>query len=650
MKDDNNETILVCVGTSPYGARLVHLAHQMSSSQETPWHVVYVESRNPEALAPRAQNRTWSVLQLAESLGGMTAVLTGPSPAKAILSYARTHDVTQIIIGQSDLPPWRRRLGLSVVDRLLRRGGDMNLFVARHPDFSPVLTSDESVRYHSATWKHYAAAVGLAVLATVIGLPARGLIAPSNFMTSYLLALVISAVYMGFGPAALTGLCAIVAFDFFYLPPYYRLAIPDWGNLLPLISFLVIAGVITTFVNRSRRQAHAARQREAHTHALYRLSRDLAASTDMDAVLTAAIEHWCHILGGEAAVLLPDDEGCLRIQAESAGFNVSPEVVEMVISNYARIQSSSLHIRPLSDTIGISQIMLKTSEDTVGVLLAQQDQRERPFSLEQDRLTEVFANQVALAIERIHFARQARETEMLKATEALQTAILNAVSHDLRTPLSSITGVLSTLDEEAELLSEQAQHELVGTALSEAQRLNHLVGNLLDISRIQADALHLTEEFNDVQDLVGSVLVNLEPYLEAHPIKTSIPDSLPLVPMDFVLISRILHNVIDNAIKYTPEGAPIEVSATLNEPWLEIRVADRGPGLPPKDLERVFDMFYRSSQTGEIQGTGLGLAISRGIVKAHGGRIWAENRSDGGLRVSVALPLSESIPHRSVSC
>jgi two-component system sensor histidine kinase KdpD len=284
----------------------------------------------------------------------------------------------------------------------------------------------------------------------------------------------------------------------------------------------------------------------------------------------------------------------------------------------------------------------------VGVLLAQWNQRERPFSLVQDRLTEAFANQVALAIERIHFARQAREAEMLKATEALQTAILNAVSHDLRTPLSSITGVLSTLDDESELLSEQTRHELVGTALSEAQRLNRLVGNLLDISRIQADALHLTEELNDVQDLVGSVLVNLEQHLETRPVKTSIPDSLPLIPMDFVLISRALHNVIDNAIKYSPEGTPLEIRAALNEPWLEICVADRGPGLPPTDLQHVFDMFYRSSQTGKIQGTGLGLAISQGIVEAHGGRIWAENRPEGGLRVTLALPLSESRSCESV--
>jgi two-component system, OmpR family, sensor histidine kinase KdpD len=632
------QRVLVLVGTSPHGEELVRITHKMASQQQVPWHATYVEASAPRSSGARAQARVWSVLRLAESLGGATSILTGPSSPDAILAHAREMGITQIVVGNPDLPVWRRILGLSLIDRLLRAGHDIDFHVVNHRERSEPVEPSRPHRDPGPSWQ-YPAALGLVALATLGSLPARGLVAPSTFITPYLLALVIAAVYLDFGATTFVALSSVLAFDLFFLPPYYSLVPSDWSNLLPLIGFLPIGGVISSLVRRSRHQTEAARQREAHTHALYLLSRDLAASTDLAAILSVVIEHWCRLFGVDAAVMIADGEG-LRVGGKSAGFELTPAAVEAAVRTYDAVGSAK-GAPPSSRHPGMPQTVLRTANSVVGILIEQRNTPNPQPTPELDRMMEAFANQAALAIERVRFAQQAQKAEVLKVTETLQTALLNSVSHDLRTPLSSITGVLSSIYEEAYLLDGQTQHELVGTALSEAKRLNHLVGKLLDMSRIEAGALHLAREVNDVQDVVGTTLVNLERQMETRPIEVRIPEALPLVPMDFVLISRVLHNLIENADKYAPEGTPIEIEACLNGVWLEISVTDSGPGVPDKDLVRIFDKFYRSSRTGTTVGTGLGLAISKGIVEAHGGRIWAENRERGGLRVTAALPQPE---------
>jgi two-component system, OmpR family, sensor histidine kinase KdpD len=634
----NGQRVLVLVGTSPYGEELVRIAHRMASQQQVSWHATYVEASASGSSGSRAQTRVWSVLRLAESLGGTTSILTGPSSADAVLAHAREMGITQIVVGNPDLPAWRRILGLGLIDRLLRASHDVDLYVVNHQERSEPADSPRPHRDPGPSWQ-YPAALGLVALATVGGLPARGLVTSSTFITPYLLALVIAAVYLDFGATMLVALCSVLAFDLVFLPPYYRLVPSDWSNLLPLIGFLPIGGVISSLVSRSRHQTEAARQREAHTHALYSLSRALAASTDITAILSVVIEHWCRLFGTEAAVMIADGEG-LIVGGKSAGFELTPAAVEAAGRTYNAV-SSAKGAPPNSRDPGLPQTVLSTANGVVGILIEQWNTPHRQPTPELDRMMEAFANQAALAIERVQFAQQAQKAEVLKVTETLQTALLNSVSHDLRTPLSSITGVLSSIYEEAYLLDGQTQHELVGTALSEAKRLNHLVGKLLDMSRIEAGALQLTQELNEVEDVVGTTLVNLERQMETRPIEVRMPEALPLVPMDFVLISRVIHNLVENADKYAPEGTPIEIEARLNGAWLEISVTDSGPGVPDKDLVRIFDKFYRSSRTGTTVGTGLGLAISKGILEAHGGRIWAENREGGGLRVTAALPQPE---------
>jgi two-component system sensor histidine kinase KdpD len=276
----------------------------------------------------------------------------------------------------------------------------------------------------------------------------------------------------------------------------------------------------------------------------------------------------------------------------------------------------------------------------VGVLGVRPGESGGSFTSDQHQVLTAFANQAALAIERASLAEQARQAELLQATEKLQSALLNSISHDLRTPLVSITGALSSLADDTVDMDGTSRRNLIDTARGEADRLNRLVGNLLDMTRLEAGAVHIHREACDVQDVIGSALEQVGPPAAGRPISVDVAPDLPLVPMDFVLVSRVLVNVIDNALKYSPQGSPIEIRAYLAGDFVEVDVSDRGEGIPAGDLTRVFDKFYRVQRPDNITGTGLGLAICKGIVEAHGGFITAENRPGGGALITLALPLN----------
>jgi two-component system sensor histidine kinase KdpD len=295
-----------------------------------------------------------------------------------------------------------------------------------------------------------------------------------------------------------------------------------------------------------------------------------------------------------------------------------------------------------TDTLGGARLRyhpLRTSQGIVGVLGVKGPSDETlHLTPEQRHLMEAFASQAAVAIQRVQLEQQARHAQLLQATEQLQTALLNSISHDLRTPLVSIIGALSSLDEDRSALDATQRRHLLENARTEAERLNRLVGNLLDMTRLEAGALNVAKESCDVEEVIGAALQPLGARIGSRPIQVDAPADLPLVPMDFVLMTQVLTNLVDNALKYSAADAPIEIRAEVVGDRLRIIVADRGVGIPPTDLERVFDKFYRVQRPGSVTGTGLGLSIARGMVEAQGGSIRASNRPGGGTVMTVHLP------------
>lgn len=480
-------------------------------------------------------------------------------------------------------------------------------------------------------WRRYWHSLLFVAAATLIGWPLSFFISPTNLVMLYLLAVVMAAVYLGRGPSILAAALSVLAFDFFFVPPRLTLVVADTEYGLTFIGLFVVGLVISSLAAQAREQAEAARRRETQTAELYALSRELAAAAELESIRRVLIRHIEQTFGCQAVVWLASEPPSELILDER----------ELALAHWVLWRGEPAGRQTgLSPEAGLRYLPLKTIRGVVGVLGVKEPSAAEPLlSTEQLRLLEAFASQSALAIERAQLEAQARQAQVLQAAEKLQTALLNSISHDLRTPLVSITGALSSLEEDGERLDESTRRSLIENAREEAERLNRLVSNLLNMTRLEAGVLKVSQEPCDVQDVIGVVLEQLGDRPGAKQIAVTVPDDLPLVPMDFVLMTQVLVNLLDNALKYSPAQAPVEVKAQVVSGHLEIEVTDRGIGIPPDDLQHVFDKFYRVQRPGNVSGTGLGLSIGKGIVEAHGGFIVAENRPGGGTLITVALPL-----------
>ena len=449
----------------------------------------------------------------------------------------------------------------------------------------------------------------------------RGNLEPTNLVMLYLAAVVICAIFLGRGPALLASVAGVLAFDFFLVPPYFTFAVRDTQYLITFVVLFVVSLVVSSLTVRVREQGEAAIRREKQTSALYDLGKDLASATDLKSIAEIIISHISQAFDRDAAIFLPENTQ-LRVVASSPGYQ--PDENERAVAVWA-----FEHGEPAgrgTDTLPAAPLRcqpLKTSKGIVGVLGIRPKDAGSFLTPEQRQTLSAFANQAALALERGSLVEQAREAELLQATEKLQTALLNSISHDLRTPLVSVTGALTSLDEQSDLLNEEQRKNLVVTARDEAERLNRLVGNLLSMTRIESGAIQLRREPGDIEDVIGTALEQLGKRVAGHEVRVSVPRGFPLVQMDFSLIVQVVVNLLENALKYSAAGSPIEVTASLAGDNARLEVADRGVGIPPEDLARVFDKFYRVQRPESVGGTGLGLSISKGIVEAHHGSIGA---------------------------
>jgi two-component system sensor histidine kinase KdpD len=657
------ERLLVCVSPGSLSERLIRSARRLAQELDAEWFAMYVETPNHARLSHQQRGRIERMLHLAEELGAKTITTPSLSVAETILNYARSHNITKIMAGKPVRARWIELVRGSVVDQIIRYSGDIDVYViSGEVETSPIIETNEWQPHRPL--RRYVVSLALVAAATLVGIPLHTIIDPANLVMLYLVAVVIAAIYLGRGPSVITAILGVLALDFFLVPPTLTFAVSDTQYILTFLGLLIVGLVISALTVRVREEADAAQQRESETAELYEFTRDLAATSGIEEIVQAVITHISQTFSREIIIFLAEGDS-LQARASSPEFSVTDS--ELAVATWA-----FQHNEPAgrgTDTLPAAQIRchpLKTPRGVVGILGVKPMNPTSHLTQRQHRLIESFANQAALAIERAQLAEQARQTQLLQATEKLQTALLNSISHDLRTPLVSITGALSSLLDENSNLDSEARHNLLDTALGESERLNHLVGNLLDMTRIEAGAVHIKHELCDVQDIIGSALGRLAAPLEGRTVNVNLPADLPLVPMDFALIVQVLVNLLDNALKYSFSDQPIDLNARVVGSNLEIQVNDRGIGIPPQDIGYVFDKFFRVQRAevarkliaispnttkhdpvfrihrpDKATGTGLGLSICKGLVEAHGGIIRAENRDGGGTSITFTLPLNK---------
>ncbi len=640
------ERLLVCVGPGPLSARLLRSARRLADELKAEWFALHVEVPDGSgAGGALAEN-----LRLAEELGAKVAMRTAPVIADAVVAFARDHNVTKIIVGKPLRPRWVDLLRGSVVDHIIRQSGQVDVYVINSAAEAPTPTS--TAARASVRLRPYALSAALVAAATLVGWPVHRVIHPANLVMLYLVAVVVASLYLGRGPSVFTSAASVIAFDFFFVQPRLTLTVDDTQYILTFLGLFAVGVVVSALVVRVKHQVEAGHKREAETYEVYSLSRNLAATGTLEGVVEALVTHLRQTFGYETVLLLPaaaDGGGRLELQAVAGSVDMSED--ERAVAQWAHEHGEAAGAG--TDTLPAATMRytpLKVAGRSLGVVGVRAATEEWIEAPDQRRLLEAFVSQAAVAVERVRLADQANQVEVLSATEKLQTALLNSVSHELRTPLATITGVLSSLREEAGegaprgADGEAMRAELVDTAWGEAERLNRLVGNLLDMSRLQAGALSLRPEPCDIQDVVGISLTQLADRLRDRAVTVEVPAGFPLVPLDAVMMVQVLNNLLDNALKYSPAGTPLDIAAGLDGPGAVLAVSDRGVGIPPEDLAGVFGKFQRLRHDDGVSGTGLGLAISKGIVEAHGGSIWAENRPGGGTTIRLVLPIPPSPP------
>lgn len=634
------ERLMVCVSPSPLSERLVRSTRRLADELNAEWIALYVETPQFASMAQEKRDRVANILQLAEELGARSYTLSSGSSmdavAQTVIDFAHKNNITKIVAGKPLRPRWQEILRGSLVDKLIHRSGDIDVYIVTSSDKPSLPAEENPLKLHSPI-SRYILSLLLVALATIIGFLIGGRIEQTNLVMLYLLTVVVSAIYLGRGPAILASLAGVLVFDLLFVTPYYTFAVSDTQYIIVFIALFLVGMVISQLTARASEQAEAARQREAETAELYDLSRDLASAANLESILQVLKKHLEQTFSRTIAVLLPEAD---RMVAYVISENLILNDEEMAVADwvYRHAEPAGRHTNTLP-AAQLRYLPLKTSKGVMGVLgVGKPNTADTDLSPAQRRLMESFANQGAQAIERALLEEQNRQIVLLQSAEKLQNALLNSISHDLRTPLVAITGALSALDENHEM-NEPTRNTLIENARSEAEHLNRLVGNLLNMTRIESGAIKLHREPGDVQDLVGTALEQLGKRIEHHHIKVDVPANFPLISMDFTLMVQVIVNLLENAVKYSLQDSFIEMIASLEDSKARLQILDRGAGIPSDDLSRVFDKFYRVQRPESVSGTGLGLSISKGIVEAHGGTIRALNRAGGGTILEVELPL-----------
>jgi two-component system sensor histidine kinase KdpD len=633
------QRLLVAVSASPSSASLVRWTRRLAGELQAGWVAVYVEQ--PHALTEAEQTRLARHLALARELGAQVIMTTDSDVARGLLRVAREQNVTQIVIGK---PVGWRALdllrGRSLLNLLIRESGHIDIHAVRAEGEGLPLPRKGMPRLEAASARGFG--VALAVVAAVTGVNAvlQRWLGHEAIALVYLLSVVVLAMFVGRGPTLMAATLTALLWDFFFTEPRFTFWITTVTDLMLFLTYFVVALAMGHLAARLRSEQAAERRREQRATALYLLTRELAQASDFADLLAIVIREVGKAAEAEVGLSLPEEGSVGALTPYFASTWALAEKEQSVAAwAFLHRQAAGRDTDTLPSSAGL-HLPLIAGDHTLGVL-SLRFRSQTPLTTERRDLLESFVRQIGLVLDRQRLRDAEQQAKLVAESERLSKALLNSVSHEIRTPIAAITSAASSLtksDGDSGL-----QRAMVNEIQEAAWRLNRLVGNLLDIARLETGHVKPKLDWCDVSDLVHATLKDLEVELSGHPVSVELSTGLPLVKMDFVLMQQVLGNLLLNAAAYTKPGTPVEITVATTPGALVLKVADRGRGLPEEALPFVFDKFYRGPSV-PAGGTGLGLAIVKGFVEAQGGQVAVENRPGGGAAFTIRLPLAKSPP------
>jgi two-component system sensor histidine kinase KdpD len=641
------ERLLICVGRDDASDAVVRAGARLATGLNASWIALYVEASAREGQSADDVRRVDAALRLAERLGAETARVTGDDLAAEILKFARRENITQIVLRRSRAGFLARLFRRSLTDEIVRQSADIAVHVVIEPvDAAKTAPPRRKLPPLSSSWIGLGGAFGAVAITVGAGYWLDRWLAPPNLSVIFLLPVVLCATQFGLWPAILAAALSFLACDFFFIDPRYALTISEPQEFLALLVSLVVAVITGTLASRMREQTQNMRARAQAAQSLFDYSRHLSAAKNLDEVIWTATVQLQNAAEVACVALLVPDENELRFAAAWPPID-QLDAGEAGAARWAFEKREAAGWR--TDTLPSLRFQfrpLMTARGVVAVCGIEPKNAQAPFSASEENAINSLIEQTAIAIDRSMLVGESVRAAALEENEKLRATLLSSLSHDLRTPLASITGAVTSLRQLGEKLPLPDRDDLLLSIEEEAARLSRFIANLLDMSRIESGALSPKRELVDVAEAIRNLVERCRKTFTGYKISTSVAPDLPMIRGDANLLGQVLFNLVDNAHKHGgPGGASIHARREGRE--IVITVTDDGPGIKPSDLERIFEKFYRSGRTdGRKAGTGLGLSICRGLVGAMGGTIVAQSPAirRKGTRIVMRFPLVEEPP------
>jgi two-component system sensor histidine kinase KdpD len=649
-----HERILVGIGADAGAEQLVRATARLASSLKADWLAVYVETPALQKLNDFERGVILKNMRLAQELGAEIATLSGTEINTVLLAYARSRNVSKLVIGKSYRSLITRTFYPSLSDLLARDATDIDIHIIvrqdetnKNPEPNSVIRTVFGINQAQTSRikkRGYFWAIIVSVITTLVSTQLLESFELTNIVMLYLLGVMLISTKFGRGPGIFASTLSVSIFDFFLVAPRFSFSVSDTQYLLTFVVMFSVSLVISNLTSNLRYQAVVANYREKRSRALYDLGKQLASSLTSSHILEISTHHLAGIFQSKIAIVLPDSKDKLHEQQADLTNNQLAKIdIGIAQWVYDHQEEAGLGTNTLPSSAQL-YLPLKAPMRTRGVLAIEPDTLSEIFLPEQRQLLDTFAAQIGLALERVHYVEVARDALINMESERLRNSLLSAISHDLRTPLTSILGISEILKAQANNTQSgfnDNQKMMIEGLYEQTYRMQQLVINLLDMARLQSGKVQFNKQWQVLEEIVGTAISMMRLTLGTHQIVVNIPEDLPLLQFDAVMIERVICNLLDNACKYTVENSTITITARQNDTEVWVSVADNGPGLPPDSELKIFDKFTRGEKESVKTGVGLGLSICQAIIKAHDGHIWVEHNTPHGAIFLFSLPIGK---------